>query len=441
MTERQEFELAFLSARMRGVDEAAGVFARVVSDPRPRSPELAHALSFGTQGLSVERGIVLRKLEAARQAGATLPTETVASSVGAAAGALRAVWGLAQWLGYLRAADATHPLILEASTAVTDTTDAAWNELRDAVSASGRAILDARLARLDNYRRFQPAASSAKHAKLIDWTHTIDEYLNDFTRDLDIRVDPVPATGPTPVEAAVLARIIANPEDIPLRLQLAELAALRNDPLAELIRSQVALSSARPLERGKLSERIRQLLASYPAWTAELRDLGATDVGHHNGFPYSVNMTADAFIANGVKVVARAPIRSVMITSSVKGRGKEIASSSALAKLHKLNLTNTAATDADLVAIAASPNAGALRALMLSQNKLTDVALEAIASSPHLRHLEDVHFNLNPGRNPIDEIEFHQDGITPYRVPTEEGRALEAKYGPLRWLHPPVYAK
>ena len=117
-----------------------------------------------------------------------------------------------------------------------------------------------------------------------------------------------------------------------------------------------------------------------------------------------------------------------------KGRIGEIVRSPALAKLEALDLDNQGVTDDDLIALAASPHARHLRQLDLRYNPISARGIEALAASPHLKQLELVHLDGNPA-DPVDRLEYYDETNT-HLVPTAAGKALEAKYGPLRWLHP-----
>ena len=45
---------------------------------------------------------------------------------------------------------------------------------------------------------------------------------------------------------------------------------------------------------------------------------------------------------------------------------------------------------------------------------------------------------VNLGANPDDPVDqlVYYDATNTHRVPTAAGKALEARYGALRWLHP-----
>ena len=105
-----------------------------------------------------------------------------------------------------------------------------------------------------------------------------------------------------------------------------------------------------------------------------------------------------------------------------------------LATIEALDLDDQRVTDDDVAALAASPHAARLRQLDLRYNPISARGIEAIAASPHLKRLEVVSLDGNPA-DPVDRLEYVDETNT-QRVPTDAGKLLETKYGPLRWLHP-----
>ena len=105
-----------------------------------------------------------------------------------------------------------------------------------------------------------------------------------------------------------------------------------------------------------------------------------------------------------------------------------------------LDLDEQGVTDDDIVALASSPHASRLTQLNARFNVLTERGIDALAASPYLKKLEVV--NLEPNQlDPVDRLEYY-DETHQHAVPTEAGRRLEERYGPLRWLRraPPAPA-
>jgi hypothetical protein len=146
-------------------------------------------------------------------------------------------------------------------------------------------------------------------------------------------------------------------------------------------------------------------------------------------------MDAAAFLERGGELFALAPITTVRLRGAA-GKIPQLAAAPVLARVAGLDLAEQGVTDDDIAALAASPHVERLRHLDLRKNRITDRGIEALAASPRLRNLETVELDFNPGTNPVDTFELH-DETNRHREHSQAGAALEAKYGPLRWLHPP----
>lgn len=106
-----------------------------------------------------------------------------------------------------------------------------------------------------------------------------------------------------------------------------------------------------------------------------------------------------------------------------------------LTQLTTLDLGKLGFTDRDLIALLASPHLGNLRVLDLTENSVSEAGIDALAAaSKSLPNLEAVGLQLNRAKDPTDRVEYAD--TTPRYVARDEGKALEGKYGTLRWLHP-----
>lgn len=264
------------------------------------------------------------------------------------------------------------------------------------------------------------------YRELNELAHDVANFLEATARQLDVPPPPRVSSPPTATEQALLARILADPGDHRLRLELAELAKLRGDPRAELIRLQ--LGPADDAQRQQAYDLVR----SHPEWTASLRELGARDIKFAGGFPDEITIDADALLARARELFAAAPLTKLHVREA-KGRVADIVRSPILATIETLDLDNQAVSDDDVIALAASPHAARLRQLDLRYNPLTARGIEALAASPHGKRLEVVTLDGNAA-DPVDRLEYY-DETHQHAVPTDAGKALEAKYGPLRWLH------
>ena len=231
----------------------------------------------------------------------------------------------------------------------------------------------------------------------------------------------------TAEEDALYAEILKHPTNYRLRLQWSVLAAKRQDPRAKVVQIQIS-----PVDDND-AEVANKLIRSHPEWTAPLAALGARDIKIIEGFPGEITIDASAFLSNGAKIVATAPIVRLHVRAA-KGHVREIVQSPLLATIASLDLDDQGVTDDDLVALASSPHVTGLEQLDLRYNPIYARGIEALAASPRLKQLKVVNLDGNPD-DPVDRLEYYDETNT-HRVPTDAGKALEAKYGPLRWLHP-----
>ena len=239
---------------------------------------------------------------------------------------------------------------------------------------------------------------------------------------------PAPAGSPERIEEeTLLRRIIEAPHDLGLRRRFAELVEPRNDPRARLIRLQLSPSG----DEGETEA--YNLVRMHPDWSAPLEALGARDVKLAAGFPEAITIDADVLLERARELFSAAPLKTLHVRGA-KGRVGEVVRLDRLATIEALDLDDQGVTDDDLVTLAASPHASRLRRLDLRFNPITARGIEALVVSPHLKRLEMVNLDGNPA-DPVDRLEHYDETNTHY-VPTEAGKAIEAKYGRIRWLHP-----
>ncbi len=440
------------------------------------SPRLKHAVQLATKEATVERTIAAKRanelIVRAKARDVVLPslpataedwpawiaeladhTRRMLSSddavrgfdTGLAASSLMQAWGLAEKLAYLRASDPVQPDLADAATRNAATIPRLAQQLEGQLAGIDRPFVGRKLAWLRQAFRRAPRPDltasktySSAYAEIGNWRKHLDGLLNNLDRDLDVPVDPSPVCAPTPEEQQLFGEILERPDDLSLRRQYAELAAKRRDPRAELIREQLAileLESRGELLLGRHPERVQELLVSHPGWTEPLRDLGAYDFQFDLGFPYEITIEVGQFLDNASALFARAPITSVRLRGGLHGRGNELAAVPQLAKVTALDLYEQGVTDPDVLALSASPHVSRLRYLNLGRNHLTDAGIESLVASDNLSALERVSLELNPGRDPVDQLQYW-DETHEVAVPTGAGRALEEKYGPRPWFHP-----
>ena len=159
----------------------------------------------------------------------------------------------------------------------------------------------------------------------------------------------------------------------------------------------------------------------------------------HRGFVESITVEARAFLARGAELYALTPIRSVTLIDA-KPVFRELMESDLLGQLAELGLQTAGLGDDDVRVLAECPRLANLRLLDLSFNALTRAGLELLAGSKHLTRLVNVNLAGSPCGDPIED--YGIDGMMGWLVPSPGslpplGRELEAKYGPLAWLHAP----
>ncbi|MBL0213632.1 MAG: hypothetical protein IPQ07_07105 [Myxococcales bacterium] len=241
-----------------------------------------------------------------------------------------------------------------------------------------------------------------------------------------------------------LSGVLAAPADDGPRRALAATLEAANDPRGRLITLQLDASIERKLngttrEYWNLDSLADALLDKHRAeWAKEIAPL-VKEARFHRGFVESVTIDAQAFLANGQRLYALAPIRSVQLVNA-GAVVAEVAVSPLVRQLAHLGLQKNGLGDAAAQALARSTQLGNLRLLDLSFNAITESGLEALAASQQLRGLVFVNLVGNPCGDPSET--YGVDGTTGHMVPgtaslPPSGKALEAKHGELPWLHAP----
>ena len=174
----------------------------------------------------------------------------------------------------------------------------------------------------------------------------------------------------------------------------------------------------------------------YTKWTKPLADLGARDIKPLDGTPTEITIDAEPFLAHAEQLFAIAPIDCVRVRGAAGAHIAKLAALPELAKLTTLDLGRQGLDDAGLGHLVRSRYLGKLEHLMLHENELTDAGIETLAAASKLtlKSLKSVDLNSNPAKDPTDES-WLVDETTRERFETERGKQLEAKYGPLPWLH------
>ena len=228
--------------------------------------------------------------------------------------------------------------------------------------------------------------------------------------------------------------IIAEPEADAPRLRYAELAG---GDRAELIRQGITLRDMRRRRVESVlptTELIATLLRKHSEWGADLLPW-VKWVEYGRGFVERVSLPAALFVERAPILYAKAPILHVKLTDAA-GHLEAIAASPLVARLLSIDLSENQLRDRDALALAESPHLAQLRWLDLGRNRIGEAGIDALAAAtarrlPALRFLDLL---LNKAQDPTEKWTEDDTGRVDY-VDRPEGDALEAKYGPLAWLH------
>jgi uncharacterized protein (TIGR02996 family) len=251
---------------------------------------------------------------------------------------------------------------------------------------------------------------------------------------------------------ALLALVIAAPDDDGPRLVYADALLEANDPRGRFITGQIALA-------GKLSKNARRVLkkesealldAHREAWCspAQRARIAPEVCTFRRGFIDEVTADAAAFAAQGRALASMEPVQRITLTEgsaeaieqlvgenlldpmkalTIKGEigdhgASALSTSPSLARLLRLNLdfqmigpegisallggdnlracrilalTGNPIGSAGLAALAKSPNLGALEVLYLARSEIDDDGLAALASSTTLSNLKTIGLDYN----------------------------------------------
>lgn len=421
-------------------------------------PALKHAIDFSLKALQIEDSTVAetdaRLAKVASAGGVTLPPMPGREGLDAWASALadhmkpylstpvlQAAWQagesarrvavaaeLAAHIAYLRCAAPQNTDLSGQASACVRKLKASAAALTTQLEATGIPLVMSHASSIEE----TISLTSDLEPTVAEGYRQLNELVADIYRTLDTKIrhldtapPPKASSGPGADEDALFARIVADPSNYPLRRELAALAEKRNDPRAQLIYLQTA--AAGPTETRKAFDLVR----SHPEWTKGLEELGASNIKFAGGFPDEITIDADALLRSWTDLHAAAPLTRLHIREA-KGRVGEIVRSAHLATIEALDLDRQGVADDDVVALSANPAAQRLKQLDLRFNLLSERGIEAIAASPILKGLQVVNLEPNPA-DPVDRQEYY-DETNFHFVPTEAGKALEAKHGPIRWL-------
>lgn len=239
------------------------------------------------------------------------------------------------------------------------------------------------------------------------------------------------------------AAILADPDDMTLRLRYADTVNATDPDHAELIRLQIEYDRTNLTDHrlpdpeiGRM-ERLRLRLT--PLLGAPLAPLvGAWEV--RRGFAELIELPGADFLRHGPEIYRRAPVRHALLTDVDTALVPALAASPLLARLSSLSLSHNPIGDDGIRALLGSPYLTKIRWLGLMNCDIGPVGVDAFASAvPHV--MPNLRF-LRFGRNRADLVPYGmgsdavsgQDPIEVH-VPGIADR-IAAEHGPLPWLDP-----
>jgi uncharacterized protein (TIGR02996 family) len=239
-----------------------------------------------------------------------------------------------------------------------------------------------------------------------------------------------------PTAAELYDAILADPDNVDLRLQYADAVSDTDPDHAELIRLQVDETRTRQagaiVQDGvraridTLVSKVRPRLAGPIAALVERHET-------RNGFIDLVRMTARGFLDSGETVSRYQPVRFLELTKSA-GLMAELAATPLLQRLTSLDFYGNEIGDAGVAQLAAPPYLGKLRWLGLARCGVGAAGAEALAAAPSFRNLRYVHFADNLVELTPQAAAHDWDGTVLEVELPPLGKRLNDQYGPLAWL-------
>ena len=186
-------------------------------------------------------------------------------------------------------------------------------------------------------------------------------------------------------DESFLQEIIAAPDDDGPRLVYADWLEERGDPRAEFIRVQceeARLGDGK--RRTDLRRKAKQLLQAHgKGWTAELGATGPEfrDPRYHRGFIESAKMSIRFFLKSGSDVMARTPLRQLVLTSGDKLLPK-LARAEHLLQVEDLQLAERTFPERHAIEFVQSPHLEKLRSLRLHGFNYSEAFAASLVQAP-----------------------------------------------------------
>jgi uncharacterized protein (TIGR02996 family) len=246
-----------------------------------------------------------------------------------------------------------------------------------------------------------------------------------------------------------LAAVIADPDNDAPRRAFADFVRTCDAERARFIELQLASASERRERREPrrtvVGAEDQILLRRHDQqWTRTLYKYAAR-VEYDRGFVAKIVIDPELFLEYGEWLYMNAPIRHLGFVRSAEDPFPidRLAASPLLERLDTLDFTHCGLDDADVARLAASPHLGRLLFLDLSWIRLAGAAYGALAASPTTRKMlvvvrsgHDIGAPLPCSR--YETVGYDRDGapMMDWTPMPPEGKALEARYGYVPWLHP-----
>jgi uncharacterized protein (TIGR02996 family) len=238
----------------------------------------------------------------------------------------------------------------------------------------------------------------------------------------------------------LLAAVTANIGDDAPRLAFADHIRASEPDRARFIEDQIARASARRAERRQLDSGEHPLLRAHRAEWTRLVAKYARRWTFDRGFVAQIAIEPNLFLEYGEWLMVNFPLQVVELTAPEGAfPAAELAASPLLARLDALILRDARLHESELAQLIASPHLGRLLYCSLDTDRVAPATYERIAGSPDLRKLLVLSLGDDgPGQRFADTGRDDMQGraVHAWTDLSAEGKALEARYGYVPWLHP-----
>jgi uncharacterized protein (TIGR02996 family) len=239
----------------------------------------------------------------------------------------------------------------------------------------------------------------------------------------------------------LLSAITTDPEDDTARFAFAEHIQTWEPDRAEFIRHQLQQAHERRQKRGRVNQNLHPLLERHEVeWTRTIAKY-ATRWMFDRGFVTLIHIDPYIFLEYGEWLLVNAPIRVVEFSQPMGEPFPmiELANSPLLAKLDMIGFHDEMLTQHDIEHFAKSQHLDRLLVLGSVNLKLNEEIYSTLAENAQIRKALVVALSRDgfPGQRYEDTGQDDMQGRSVYAWTDlrPEGKALEARYGYIPWLH------